>query len=122
MVVYLMLAGGALFGDRVARLAAMFGGVAALAIVLSPITPAAPGVAAGKPLILSFIDYLTQMINTGSAGTLTSATAKPTTTTGSATSQPAINWSNPLFWGSDILKEANKLTGAGGNSLLPKIP
>lgn len=106
MIVYLGLAGAAMFGDRIARGAAMFGGVAALAIAM------APNKKGGKPVILSFIDYLTQMINGGSAGTLVPKNQPATTTQGNAkTPLSSPDWSNPLFWGNDIVQEAGKLSG-----------
>jgi hypothetical protein len=65
VVVYLMLAGMAMFGEKPARLATSFGGVAALAILIAP-TKAS--VAANKPqaVVVSALNYFAQMISAGS--------------------------------------------------------
>jgi hypothetical protein len=55
MVVYLMLAAVAMFGDKPGQLAAAFGGVAALTIV------AAPGKNGTKKPILGALDYFAKL-------------------------------------------------------------
>jgi hypothetical protein len=56
MVAYLMLAALALFGPRAAKMAGAIGGVAALAILM------APAEKGGKPLILSFFNYVNALM------------------------------------------------------------
>lgn len=56
IVVFLMLSAAALFGEKPGRLAAAFGGVAALGIMLSP------SKATGQPVIISALNYFDQMI------------------------------------------------------------
>lgn len=57
MIVFLSLAGVAMFGEKPGRLAAAFGGVALLAFSLAPTKKG------GKPVILRAIDYFTALLN-----------------------------------------------------------
>ncbi len=83
IVVYLMLAAAAMFGEKPARLAATFGGVAALTILLAPTKRS---VEAGKPeaVAVSAIGYLAQLVSGGSLA----APNNPTPTAPAATAPP----------------------------------
>lgn len=88
IVVYLMLAGMAMFGPRPARLAVSFGGLSALVIMLAP---SAASVKAGKPqsVLVSALSYLNQMITGGSIGaTHSSPSTTPPSTVGPITVSP----------------------------------
>lgn len=67
LVVFLVLSGVAAFGEKPARLASAFGGLAALTILMAP-TKASKAAGHPEPLILSAFDYLTQIINGGTLG------------------------------------------------------
>jgi len=56
MIVYFSLAAVAMFGEKPAKFAAAFGGLAALGMLL------APSKAGGKPVIMSFLDYVTGLM------------------------------------------------------------
>ena len=64
MIVFTMLAGAAMFGEHAGKLAATFGGVATLAILLAPTKKSE---AAGKPepLAMSVFNYFTQIMSGG---------------------------------------------------------
>jgi hypothetical protein len=56
VIVFTMLAAAAMFGPKSGRLAAQFGGVASLAILIAPTKKT------GKPLILSALTYFNQLM------------------------------------------------------------
>jgi hypothetical protein len=62
MVVYAMLAGVAMFGEKPGRLAGAFGGVAALAILLAPRKGGKP------PFIIGALDYFNSLMTGGTLG------------------------------------------------------
>jgi hypothetical protein len=64
LVVYLMLSGLALFGDRYGKLAAAFGGVAAAGILMTP-TARSKQEGKPKPLVMSMITYFDSIISGG---------------------------------------------------------
>lgn len=76
MVVYLMLAGAAMFGENAGRLAAAFGGVAALTITLIPVKGQAP--------IIGALNYFDQLMGGTPTQTISGIT---TQNTGTATAQ-----------------------------------
>jgi hypothetical protein len=59
IIVYMSLAAVAMFGDKPGKLAAGFGGVAALAMLIAPTKRT------GKPLAMSLTDFFTQVIEGG---------------------------------------------------------
>jgi len=71
MLVYLMLAAVAMFGDKAGKLAAAFGGVAALAIAISP------SKVTGKPIILSLTTYFNQLLTGNTQGQAADVTGLP---------------------------------------------
>jgi hypothetical protein len=73
VLVYMSLAAVAMFGDRPGKLAAGFGGVAALAMLMAPTKRT------GKPLAMSLVDFFAQLTGGGVEGAA------------NASSGPAIN-------------------------------
>lgn len=74
LIVYISLAGVAMFGDKVGKVAAGLGGVAALAMLLAPTKRT------GKPLAMSLVDFSTQITTggfQGGAGEAAAAAAGP---------------------------------------------
>jgi hypothetical protein len=78
LIVYAVLAGMAMFGEKPGKLAGALGGVAALAILLAP-TKASVAAGTPKPLALSALTYLNQVITGGTQGTTSTfgGTTKP---------------------------------------------
>lgn len=70
MIVFLSLAGVAMFGEHAGKLAAAFGGVAAIAILLVPM-----GKGKNSPLV-GFLAYVNALM-TGNAGGFKAKTASP---------------------------------------------
>lgn len=87
MVVYLILAGMAAFGDRLGRVASALGGLVALTIVLAPPHPTKKVGPTNEPLIVSFFGWLAEMM-TNPPRTISTATA--TAPAGSKSVNPQI--------------------------------
>ena len=67
VIVFTMLSGAAMFGERAGRLAATFGGVATLAILLAP-TKASVKAGTPEPLAMRVIGYFAQIMGGGVQG------------------------------------------------------
>lgn len=96
MVVFLALAGVAMFGESPAKLAAAFGGVAGLTILLTPVggaslapgaknAPLKPGAKVGQAPVIGALKYISGLMSSGSRG----APHTTATVTGRTTVQPA---------------------------------
>ena len=68
MAVFLMLAAATMFGPGPAKIAARFGGLATLAILLAPTKNPTTGALTGDPIALSFIKYIGQITGGGVLG------------------------------------------------------
>lgn len=69
MLVFFALAAAAMFGDKAGKLAAAFGGVAMIGMSLAPSKPG------GTPVVLSAINYFTEMINNPPSSSIASSNA-----------------------------------------------
>ena len=67
VIVFAMLSGAAMFGERAGRLAATFGGVATLAILLAP-TKASVKAGTPEPLAMRVLGYFAQVMGGGVQG------------------------------------------------------
>lgn len=108
MVVFLMLAAAAMFGERPGKLAAAFGGVAGLAILLSP----------GKnnqPPVIGALNYFDKLMSAGPAGSPSApgegnVPAGPLNTSVPATSTtPGFDVAPPVGQPSSLSQTLNKL-------------
>ena len=84
VIVFAMLSGAAMFGERAGRLASTFGGVATLAILLAP-TKASTKAGKPEPLAMRVLGYFAQVMGGGTQRPtgLTPSTPAPQGTIGS---------------------------------------
>ncbi len=95
VIVFAMLAAVAMFGDKPGKLAAQFGGVAALAIIV------APGVGGKTPPIIGALGWMNQMILGGGSAQLPNPAGSSSSSGAGTTAQNVTN-PGPVMSGTPV--------------------